>query len=132
MNTLRGELIRFGIVGVVNSIFGYFVGVGLFQLFSTVLPAFVISLAANAIAIVFSFTTQKIFVFRVRGDWLRQFVKGVAVYSVITLIGSLLFALLIDRVGFNVWISQAIVIVCTAVIGFLGSKLFTFRATRRQ
>ena len=128
MRIARSELIRFAIVGVVNSIFGYSVGVMLFLLLRENFPVFTISVIANSIAIVFSFVTQKVFVFRVKGHWAQQFIKGLAVYSVVTLVGSGVFWVLIDGVHLNVWISQAAVILCTAGIGLVGSKFFTFSA----
>jgi putative flippase GtrA len=128
MRIARSELIRFVIVGVVNSIFGYSVGVMLFLLLRENFPVFTISVIANSIAIVFSFVTQKVFVFRVKGHWTQQFIKGLAVYSVVTLVGSGVFWVLIEAVHLNVWISQAVVILCTAGIGLVGSKFFTFSA----
>lgn len=73
---------------------------------------------------------QKLFVFRVRGNWFRQFLKGILVYSFVTLIGAVMFAQLMDTFGLNVWLAQAIVIGSTAIIGFIGSKMFTFKSSQ--
>lgn len=130
MSPLKGEILRFGVVGLINSVFGYLLGVGLFSAFEHYATALVISLVSTSLSIVFSFTMQKLFVFRVRGHWLRQFLKGIVVYSFVTLIGAVMFAALMDTFGLNVWLAQAIVIGSTAVIGFIGSKMFTFRPLR--
>lgn len=127
MSPLKGEILRFGVVGLINSVFGYLLGVGLFSAFEHFSTALVISLVSTSISIVFSFTMQKLFVFRVRGQWLRQFLKGIVVYSFVTLIGAVMFAALMDSFGLNVWLAQAIVIGSTAIFGFIGSKMFTFR-----
>jgi len=132
MSPLKGEILRFGIVGLINSVFGYLLGVGLFSAFEPYATALVISLVSTSISIVFSFTMQKLFVFRVRGHWFRQFFKGILVYSFVTLIGAVMFAQLMDTFGLNVWLAQAIVIGSTAIIGFIGSKLFTFRPLRNR
>jgi putative flippase GtrA len=130
MSPLKGEILRFGVVGLINSVFGYLLGVGLFNAFEPYAPALVISLISTSLSIVFSFTMQKLFVFRVRGHWLRQFLKGILVYSFVTLIGAVIFAQLMDTFGLNVWLAQAIVIGSTAIIGFIGSKMFTFKPSQ--
>lgn len=130
MSPLKGEILRFGVVGLINSVFGYLLGVGLFSAFEPYATALVISLVSTSISIVFSFTMQKLFVFRVRGNWFRQFLKGILVYSFVTLIGAVMFAQLMDTFGLNVWLAQAIVIGSTAIIGFIGSKMFTFKSSQ--
>lgn len=127
MSSAKSELIRFGIVGTINSFFGYFIGIGLFFTLKGLFTSLEISMLSNFIAIIFSFITQKMFVFRIKGNWLHQFLKGVIVYAIVAITGSGLFWLLIEVFKINVWFSQFIVISSTAAIGLIGSKFFTFK-----
>jgi putative flippase GtrA len=93
-----GQFLRYLCVGVFNTVFGYLTYAIAFTLLSAVVPARLLYLAAPAGAILstplnitVAFFGYKFFVFRTRGNYLKEWLKCFAVYGTGMLPG--LFAL---------------------------------------
>jgi putative flippase GtrA len=85
----KGEVIRFLMVGGCNTLFSYLLYAGFGALFTHLLPrlsqvwiADVALVCSTPVAITFSFLGLKHFVFRTRGNYLKEWLKCFAVYSV--------------------------------------------------
>ena len=59
--------INYLLIGGVNTLFGYMIGVGLYELLVNSVGIVWIGVAANVLSIIFSFITYKLFVFRTNG-----------------------------------------------------------------
>ncbi len=135
----RMQAIRYLMVGAFNTCFGY----GLFVVFNYALRALGVygselaSLLSNIIAITVAFLAYKWFVFRTRGNYLREWLRCLSVYG-----GSMLFTLaalpplallLRHRLGHSQTASNAaaaILAVVTVVASYYGHKHFSFRHTQ--
>ena len=129
-----GQVLRYLMVGAWNTLFGY----GLFALFTHLLrhvaygyiPALI---AANIVAITVSFLGYKWFVFRTKGNYLREWLRTMTVYGTGMLLNAALLAPLVallrhvTRLGDkSPYIAQAFLAVMVVALSFFGHKHFTF------
>lgn len=132
-----GQFGRYLLVGAWNTLFGY----GSFAFFTAVLgpviphsylAACVISSVLN---ISVSYLGYKFFVFKTKGNYLREWIRCVGVYSGGILIGVLSLPVLVVVIRHNTrffnaapYIAGAILTALTVVYSFLGHKKFSFRS----
>jgi putative flippase GtrA len=135
------QLIRYLLVGAWNTLFGY----GCFFLFARLFlrlmpsqPSFAASVAsvvATVANITVSFTGYKLFVFRTKGDFLREYARSFLVYLPSLLLNALAIApltVLLRRLFSShalqaPYIAGAILAFVTVVISFFGHKHISFR-----
>ena len=131
------RFIRYALVGLWNTVFGY----SCFFLFnrwlSTVMLAYsyiVANIAANLIAISVAFLGYKWFVFRTKGNYLREWLRTLMVYSGSLLFSTLALAPLVGLIRHLTrfqseapYIAAAIVAIFTVISSFFGHKHFSFR-----
>lgn len=125
---LQKKSIRYLLAGGWNTVFGYGVGVGLYTVLSSQLHVAVIAAIANIFAITMSFLTYKLFVFKTTGNWMLEYGRSYLVYGSMALLSIVLLWALVDYVGIDIWYAQALVIILTVGISYLGHKFFTFRS----
>jgi len=125
---LSSSKFRYLVAGGWNTVFGYSLGVILFLLLTDSVHTAFIAFICNLISMAMSFITYKLFVFRTKGNWLKEYLKACIVYGNVALISILVIWVLVDIVGLNIWVSQALAIFVTVVISYLGHKKFTFKA----
>ena len=105
---------------------GYCVGVGLYYLLSPAVHVLVIGAIANVIAISVSFATYKRFVFRTHDHWLQEYLRSYVVYGGMAVVSIVTLWILVDAVRLPIWLAQALSIVITVVISYLGHSRYTF------
>jgi putative flippase GtrA len=136
-----GQFRRYLLVGGINTIFGY----GTFALLTAGLDRvspygyIVAGVLSTGLNITFSYVNYKWFVFKTKGNYLREWSRCVAVYSG----GIALTMILLPMVVFAIrrwtiftdgapYIAGALLIGLNAVYSFLGHKNFSFRAGSPQ
>ncbi len=130
------QFVRYVLVGGFNTVFGY----GLFALLNwsfTELGSYSYMYAAvlaNFIAISIAFLGYKWFVFRTRGNYLREWIRCFGVYGSSALIGlaglPILVPILRRTLGkpeLASYIAAALMTVVTVVFSFVGHKNISFR-----
>jgi putative flippase GtrA len=132
-----GQFLRYLLVGGWNTVFGY----GCFFLanrwLATVMTAYsylVASLLSSLVAITVAFLGYKWFVFRTRGNYLREWLRTLAVYSGSILISTLALAPLVGLIRHTTryqtqapYIAGAILAAFNVFSSFLGHRHFSFR-----
>ena len=126
------QRVRFLAVGGVNTVVGYAIYAVLAQwVFADVFAGYLIALAMSyAIAITLAFVLYRRFVFVVKGNVVVDFVRFVSVYAVAILANVVALPILVELVGLSPLVAQAIVLVVTTIISFVGHKHFSFRRKR--
>lgn len=130
-----GQFGRYLAVGVCNTVFGYSTYAGLTALLTPHVPfAYVFaSLIAGLVNITFSFITYKLFVFRTKGNYLREWSRCIVVYGGTALLSAALLPVTVfllrhftpaDRSA--PYVAGAIQMGAGAMAGFLGHKNFSF------
>lgn len=124
---LRDERARFLAVGAFNTAFAY----GLFLLFEWVLDGrYLLSLVLSyVVATLVAFVLHRRLTFGVSGRerMLADFLRFESVYVVMLAVNALLLGLLVGLLGWPSWIAQALSLVVTTVMSYLGHKFFSFR-----
>ena len=141
---LDDERIRYLVVGVWNTAFGYVLFVSLLWLLSPPLRSLassplpfvalvgrnyylVISWIGWVAAVPQSTLTMKYFVFRSRGNALTQIGRAYFVYLPAQILGSVVLWLTVQILLLSPPVGALVTIVVTTVISYIGHKYFTFR-----
>jgi putative flippase GtrA len=132
-----GQLWRYVLVGAWNTMFGY----GTFALFTAVLNRTVphsymwASLLSSLLNITVAYLGYKWFVFRTKGNYLREWMCCVAVYSGGIVVGLIALPVLVFLIRRNTrffvqapYIAGALLTVFVVIYSFLGHKNFSFRS----
>jgi putative flippase GtrA len=131
-----GQFGRYVLIGAGNTLFGY----GTFALFTALLDSvfahgyILASVIASLLNITFSYLGYKFFVFKTRGNYLREWARCVAVYGTGILLGVVLLPIVVYllRRGTGIgasapYIAGALLMGFNVIYGFLGHKKFSFR-----
>lgn len=123
------------VVGAINTCFGYSSFALLNWLF---LPRSAVALIlagvlSNLVNVTFSLITQKTFVFKTKGNIVREWMRFVSVSAGASLVGSALLPVLVYALKATTsanqsapYLAWAILLIPSAFISFLGHQRFTF------
>lgn len=134
------EVLRYLVVGVGNTIFGYGCYAAFVALYSRILPPhylpFTVDLASittTPLGVTVSFLTYKFFVFRTHGHYLKEWLRCFAVYGSATIPGLFILPVLTKLLqSINIfhkvapYLAGAMVMGGTAIYTYLAHKKFSF------
>tara|TARA_B110000305_G_C19368394_1_gene603126 strand:+ start:1020 stop:1421 length:402 start_codon:yes stop_codon:yes gene_type:complete len=119
---------KFMIVGIINTIFGYLIGLLNYFIFYSKIGIIGVGFLNNIIAITFSFTLLKFFVFKTTNiNWFLEYIRSYVVYGIQGLAGILILWVCVSFFNINIFFSQAISILTTVLLSYFGHKKFTFK-----
>ena len=119
---------RYLIIGFINTIFGYFIGILNYILFYKLIGIFFLSLLNNIVSITFSFLTYKYFVFKTKNKFfLSEYLKSYIVYGISFIVGTFFLWLTLEVLKFDIFIAQFITISLTVIFSYIGNNYFTFK-----
>ena len=128
---LRGlldrQIVRFAMVGVVNSAFGYGVFAALQISIGRQIHYLVILGISHVIGVLEAYLLARWLVFQVRGRWWRELLRFWSVYLVALGINAVALPLLVEVAHLAVLHAQAIIMLGTAFGSFFAHRSFTFR-----
>lgn len=124
---LRIEFVRFGLIGLVNTAFGY----GLFILLQLTLGQvthyLVVLVVSNAVAVVQAYVLQRRLVFRFTGGWWAGLARFSTVYALAFAANLLLLPLFVEVIGVRVIPAQGVILAIQALGTYAAHRWFTFR-----
>jgi putative flippase GtrA len=133
MNRQHGEtrgtrplLTRYLVTGVWNTVFGYAVFALLVAWLASRLHYLLIGVAANVLAITNAYIVHKVFVFRTKGNYLREYGRYYLIYGATAVGGLALLALFVDGLGLNLYLAQACALGLQVAASFVGHRRFSF------
>ena len=115
------------IVGLANTVFAYILLVASYNILSAYLHTVIIGSAVAIINVALSFLSQKIFVFKTKGNWFLELAKCYLVNCFAVFVAVFLLWLLVDIFKFSIYLAQVAVTVALAVVSYIGHLHFTFR-----
>jgi putative flippase GtrA len=118
--------LRYLVVGVLNTVVGYGIGVMIYTVCHPHVSLSGIGIVSNVLAITFSVVTYKCMVFQTQGQWFREYVRAYLIYGGTALLGIALLWFLVGRLALSIWLAQGIIVIVTIVISYLGHSRFTF------
>ena len=124
---LKTRQIRFLIVGGLNTIAGYFLVVGVHYCLHAYVNMVIVGIIANVLAITVSFVSQKLLVFRTKGNWLQEYLRCYVVYGGVTILNILGLWFLVDVLNMSIWLAPLIMVVICCLMTYFGHVKFTFK-----
>jgi putative flippase GtrA len=131
-----GQFGRYLLVGAWNTLFGY----GSFAFFTAILTPVIphgyiaASVISSLLNISVSFLGYKWFVFKTKGNYLREWIRCVGVYSGAILFGVLALPVMVTVIRRNTrffaqapYIAGALLTMSIVIYSFVGHKKFSFR-----
>lgn len=125
LRLVRMQLVRFLLTGGWNTIFSYLVFSGLYFTLSKHLHYMMILTIATVAGVTNAYFCHKFFVFKTKGNYLREYLRFYAVYSVQIGINYIFLPFFI-RVGMSPYLAQALIIGLTTAGTYLGHKHISF------
>lgn len=120
------QLTRFVLIGICNALVSFLIFVFFIKLFGENLYQLCLFLSW-AVSSFFSFTLQKLLVFRTRGNWIKEYVKCLITWFIGYGINAVSLAIIVRLLDYHVIIGQIIAIFLTTVSTFLLFKYFAFK-----
>ena len=134
-----GQFGRYLLVGAWNTLFAYGSYAALTALLTPHIPhAYVLAaVLANLLAITFSYLNYKWFIFKTKGNYVREWIRCLAVYGGGSLFGIIILPVLVFLIrrftpmyASAPYLAGAIIAASTIVVSFTGHKNFTFRSAK--
>jgi putative flippase GtrA len=121
------ELVRFGLIGVVNTAFGYGLFIILQLTLGQVTHYLVVLTVTNMIAVVQAYALQRWLVFRYKGNWWAGLLRFGAVYLVAFGFNLAFLPVLVEVANLPVIPAQGVALAIQVIGTYAAHKLFTFR-----
>ncbi len=131
-----GQFVRYVVVGAWNTLFGYATFAALTALLAPVIPYsyMAASLLSSVVNITVAFLGYKWFVFKTKGNYLREWARCVVVYSGSIAVSLALLPVLVAIISHATqykreapYIAGALLTVVSVVFSFVGHRKFSFR-----
>lgn len=132
---------RYLVVGVWNTVFGYSSFAVLTALLTPHLPhAYILAgVLSNLLNITVAFLNYKWFIFKTKGNYLREWLRCLMVYSSGIVLGTLLLPATVFSIRLVTslttsapYIAAALLMGANLILSFLGHKKFSFRLTEER
>lgn len=121
------EVLAYLLTGAWNTVFGMGVYAIAYHLWGEHIHYIVLSIFVNVLAITNAFLCYKFFVFRTKGNWLREYFRCYVVYGFVALFNIGLLWLLVHFFNMNPACANALGIVIVTFVSFFAHKFFSFR-----
>ena len=125
-------VLRYLMAGAWNTLFGIGIYALLYGLLGDRIHYLILGIPANIIAISNAFICYKFFVFKTKGNIIREYLKCYAVYGCSSLTGMLLLALLVQKLSMHPVAANILATVIIIVFSYFGHKYFSFRSGRNS
>lgn len=124
----HGLEVRYAIIGGVNTT----VGIGLFPFLYWLLPNLhshylILMILSQFICILFSYVTNKLFVFRSKSKNILEYLRFTLFYNIVFAFNVVLLPIAVKHFGFNPGKLQLAINCCIAVSSYFWHKYITFK-----
>ncbi|MBI5700622.1 GtrA family protein [Candidatus Saganbacteria bacterium] len=120
------EKINYLLAGIWNTIFGYLAFILLYRLFSEKMHYLILFIISNIASITNAYISYKIFVFKTKGKYLKEYMRFYFVYGFSIVVNLALLPLIVEFLRINPIIAQVPLIFLNVIISYLGHKKFSF------
>ncbi len=126
MSGRNQQFVRYLLVGGWNTVFGMAVYAGLYRWLGEHAHYLVLLVPSNILAVTNAYVCYKLFVFKTRGNILREYFRCYAVYGGILLAGAALMFVLVDRLGMPPTAANCVCILITTLVSYFAHRNFSF------
>jgi putative flippase GtrA len=122
------NLIKYLLIGILNTIFSYISGVFLFSLLYKEIGAFFLTLITTIINILFTFINYKFFYFKTHKKFFfGELLKINLSYILIFLLNFILLWFLTDKINLTIYLTQIIIILINIIISIKLNFNYVFK-----
>ena len=126
LTVVRDQRVAFLIVGAINTVVGYACFAGFLLLLGQ--QRYLLTLAcAHVVSVLIAFVLYRFVVFRVRGHVLADLWRFETVYLVALAVNFVLLPVLVELAHLPVLLAQALIMLLTSLMSWLGHKNYSFR-----
>lgn len=118
-----GQIIKFSLVGVLNTVIGY----GVFFISSLYINYLLALIFSHIVGVIHSFIWNKYWVFRSSKNKIREFLKFYSVYGVMLLINIAMLYYFVSILNISPQISQLILLPFLTILTYTGHKYWSFK-----
>ena len=126
ISEIKSQSIRYIITGVWNTVFGILVYALLIKLLGEN-HYILLAVVSNIISITNAYICYKLFVFKTKGNILKEYLKCYVVYGLSMLLGLLLLYVFVDIAGLNPVIANIISVLLLTIVSFVGHRYYSFK-----
>lgn len=126
ISEIKSQSIKYIITGVWNTVFGILVYALLIKLLGEN-HYILLAVVSNIISITNAYICYKLFVFKTKGNILKEYLKCYVVYGLSMLLGLLLLYVLVDIAGLNPVIANVISVLLLTIVSFIGHRYYSFK-----
>ncbi len=119
--------VRYLLVGIWNTIFGYGFFAVLEITLGHVVPYMLVLVMAQVVSTVMAYVHYRYLVFKVRGHFWRDLFRFSLVYAAAFAVNLVLLPVMVSGLGWNVLLSQALIVGGTVIASFFAHRNFSFR-----
>ena len=127
LRVVRDQRVAFLVVGGINTVFGY-ICFAVFLVTVGQRSHYLAALAcAHVVSVLFAFVLYRFGVFRVRGHVLSDLWRFETVYLAALAVNFVLLPVLVELVHLPVLLAQALIVLVTSLMSWMGHKHYSFR-----
>lgn len=119
--------IKYLSVGLWNTIFGYLNFVFLFDILFKQSHYILVFLLSNILSISNSYICYKRFVFKTKGNYIREYLRFYLVYALSILLNFFILTVAVELLNSNPVFVQGGITILTVIFSYLGHKRFSFK-----
>ena len=127
MRAESGRITRFLVTGVWNTAFGVIVYIVLYEGLKQWVNYLVLLIPGNILAITNAYICYKLFVFKTRGNIIREYLRFYVVYGGAMLLGFVLMFVLVDGLGLNPVAAQILCVPISIIFSYCSHRNYSFR-----
>jgi hypothetical protein len=122
------NLIKYILIGILNTIFAYINGVVFFNLFYTEVGAFLLTLLTSTVNIFFTFINYKFFYFKTHKKYFfQELLKINFSYIFIILLNTCLLFFFTEKINLNIYFTQVLIIGINVVLSIKLNFYYVFK-----
>ena len=126
ISEIKAQSIRYIITGIWNTVFGILVYALLIKLLGEN-HYILLAVVSNIISITNAYICYKLFVFKTKGNILKEYLKCYVVYGLSMLLGLLLLYVFVDIAGLNPVTANIISVLLLTIVSFVGHRYYSFK-----
>ena len=133
LRVIRDKRVAFLVVGAINTVVGFLIFAGFLvvigQRWGKPWSYLATLVCAHIIGVLFAFVLYRYVVFRVRGHMLSDLWRFETVYLSALAVNFVLLPVLVELAHLPVLLAQALIVLVTSLMSWLGHKNYSFRRT---
>jgi putative flippase GtrA len=119
-------MVRYLIIGGWNTLFGTGIYAALFVMLHTRVNYLVLMIPANILAITNAYLGYKIFVFKTKGNYIREYLRCYVIYGSSIAVSFVLMYMLVSILNLHPIPAQFLCVVITIIFSYIGHRNFSF------